>query len=104
VLRRVARKLHGSVGLRHPSRWRQERNEMTKKFAVLIAVAALFIGCGGSQKSADEPQDGPMEKAGESVDEGAEKVEETGEKAAEKTGEAAEKAGDKIEEKTKDEE
>jgi hypothetical protein len=76
---------------------------MTKIVCAVGMVALLVVGCGGSQTPADEPQDGPVEKAGESVDEGAHEVKETGEKAAEETGEAVEKAGDKVEEETKDE-
>jgi hypothetical protein len=61
-----------------------------------LTALALFgaIACGGSDKPAKEPEQGPMEKAGESVDEGAEKAEDKAEEGADKAGDAVEKATD----------
>ena len=67
-------------------------------FATVLSGLSL-LACGGS----NEPADGPVERAGESVDEAAHDTKEGVEKAAEKTGEAVESAGDKVKEETKDE-
>lgn len=69
-----------------------------------ILLASLLSGlsllaCGGS----NEPADGPVERAGESVDNAASETKQGAENAAEKTGEAVENAGDKVKEETKDE-
>jgi len=72
------------------------------KNSILLAsvLASLsLVACGGS----NEPADGPVEKAGESVDNAASDTAEGAEKAAEKTGEAVEEAGDKVKAETKDE-
>lgn len=68
---------------------------------ILSVLTALAIaGCGGSDKQAKEPEQGPAESAGEKVDNAAEKTEETVEEGAEKAGDEAEKAGDKVEDAT----
>lgn len=68
--------------------------------AGFCAVALTALGCGGSNKEAEDPsaleEDGPMEDAGESVDETAEDVEEGTEEAVDETGEAMEDAGEEL--------
>lgn len=75
-----------------------------KPFAVLTIAAALFAGCAGDEKTAEEPEgsEGPMEEAGEELDEAAEDVEEGTEDAVDETGDAIGNAGDEIDEETED--
>ncbi len=70
----------------------------------MFVAAAMNVGCASDQKHADEPNDGPMERAGETVDDAAEDVEQGAEDAVDATGEAAGSAGDSIEDATSDEE
>lgn len=68
---------------------------------VLSVLTALALaGCGGSDKQAKEPEQGPAESAGEKVDTTADKAEDKVEEGAEKAGDEAEKAGDKAEDAT----
>lgn len=64
-------------------------------------LVALCVGCGGSNKEAQEPE-GPMEEAGESVDKAAEKADSKTEEAVEDVGHAVEEAGDDIQDAPKD--
>ncbi|MGE0326261.1 MAG: hypothetical protein AB7K71_22255 [Polyangiaceae bacterium] len=70
----------------------------------MFTALAMNVGCSSDQKHPEDPNDGPMERAGETVDDTAEDVEQGAEDAVEATGEAAEDAGDSIGEATKDEE
>lgn len=70
----------------------------------MVTALAMTIGCSSDQKHAEEPSDGPMERAGETVDDTAEDVEQGAEDAVESTGDAAESAGDSIGDATEDEE
>lgn len=70
----------------------------------MFTALAMTVGCSSDQKHPEEPSDGPMERAGESVDDAAEDVEQGAEDAVEATGEAAEDAGAAIGEATEDEE
>lgn|GEM_PF-2927611 len=85
------------------SYWRRSRevNHMQENlFGALVAIV-LSVGCGGSNKQAEAPQQEPS--PGDKIEQAGENAEEAAEKAAEDTGEAAEKAGDKAENKTRDE-
>jgi hypothetical protein len=57
------------------------------KISVWVGVAAVMVGCGGSNK----PAEGPAEKAGESVDNAADK---TSDKASDLKDDAKDKADD----------
>jgi hypothetical protein len=62
-----------------------------------LALVAAFVGC-ASDKPAESPEsnDGPVEKAGESVDEAAEDTKEGAEEAADKVEEGAEDAVEAV--------
>jgi hypothetical protein len=63
-------------------------------FALAFATAT-FIGC-AQDKPAEEPEDGPVENAGEAVDEAAEDTKEGAEKAADEVEEGAEDAVEAV--------
>lgn len=71
---------------------------MTKQWQWAV-LCAFVLGCGGSQKPAEEP--GPMEKAGAKTDQAAEDAKESADEAADKAGEKVEKAGKKMQDDDK---
>ncbi|HLV22917.1 MAG TPA: hypothetical protein VKZ49_18640 [Polyangiaceae bacterium] len=75
---------------------------MARKLGWLAVVAgcAVSLGCGGDQKEADAPGQGPMEEAGEEVDEAADTAAEGAEDAVDETGEAVEEAGEDMQDAT----
>ncbi|MCA9626327.1 MAG: YtxH domain-containing protein [Myxococcales bacterium] len=77
----------------------------TAKLTTLAMFSALAfnMGCSSDQKHVDEPSEGPMENAGETVDDAAEDVEQGAEDAVDATGDAVESAGDSVGEATEDE-
>jgi hypothetical protein len=84
------------------SEGQQEVNPMHQKLFGILTAMTLSVGCGGSNKQAESPQQEPS--AGDKMEQAGEDTEKAAEKATESAGEEAEKAGDKVKEKTKDEE
>ncbi len=74
---------------------------MQEKLFGILTVIALSIGCGGSNKQAESPQE---PSAGDKMEQAGHDTEKAAEKATESAGDKAEEAGDKVQEKTKDEE